>query len=184
MTQHEPDGRPGLDSDHVPAAGHSISASVGDKEAARLLVEQLEEGGVPPGSIRMSDVVGPEDDDANEVMPEGRAFADVTRSSIAGGVVGALVGGGLGALLTLVIPELSMGWAIAFGAIFGAGIGGSAGGMAVAKYNSPAWRDTYETVDEGPVTVGVHDGDPAVIDAAEEVMRRHDLDNTRRSDGG
>lgn len=182
MEQHEPDARPGLDSDHEPSAPYSITASVADPAAARVLVEELEESGVPPGSIQMTDVVGPEDDHANEAMPESRAFVDVSKSSIAGGVLGAIIGGGLGAVLGMIVPDLGMGWAILIGAIFGAGVGGSAGGMAVAKYNSPAWRETYETVDRGRVTVGVHDGDREVIDTAEEVMRRHDLTDVRRGD--
>ncbi|HLU53622.1 MAG TPA: hypothetical protein VK011_08535 [Acidimicrobiia bacterium] len=183
MDRHEPDARPGLDSDHQPpAAPHSITATVADPAAARLLVEELEERGVPPGSIEMSDVVSPEEDEANEAMPESRAFVDVSKSSIAGGAIGAVIGGALGAILGVIVPDLGMGWAILIGAVFGIGVGGSAGGMAVAKYNSPAWRETYETVDRGRVTVGVHDGDPEVIDTAEEVMRSHELTDLRRRD--
>lgn len=183
MDRHEPDARPGLDSDHQPSAPHSITATVAHPAAARVLVEELEKGGVPPGSIQMSDVVTPEEDAANEAMPESEAFVDVSKSSVAGGAIGAVIGGGLGAVLGMIVPELGIGWAILIGGVFGAGVGGSAGGMRVAKYNSPAWRETYETVDEGRVTVGVHDGDPGVIDTAEAVMRGHDLTDLQRHDG-
>lgn len=183
MDSQEPDARPGLDSDHQPtAAPHSVTATVASPDAARLIVEELEASGVPPGSIAMSDVLSPEDDHANETMPETRAMVEVSKSSIIGGAIGAVIGGALGAVLGVIVPELGMGWAILFGVIFGAGVGGSAGGMAVAKYNSPAWRETYETVDEGRVTVGVHDGDPHVIDIAEQVMRGHDLGDLERRD--
>lgn len=174
-------GRPGLESDDLPRSPDSVVATVKDADQARLLTEELEQEGIPPGSIALPGVLGPEEDNADDEMPESKAFVDVTRSAVAGGVIGAVVGGLFGALLTLVLPGLSLGWAIAFGAIFGVCIGGSAGGMAVAKYNSPAWRESYETVDPGPITVGVHDGDPEVVARAERVMSRHEGVEVRRA---
>lgn len=184
MTEHtHEDGRPGLEPDDMGSTG-SVLATVRDAEQARLLVEELEQEGIPPGAIALPTVLEPEEDTADEEMPESEAFVDVSRSAIAGGAIGALIGGLFGALLTLIVPNLSLLWAIVFGAIFGAGIGGSAGGMAVAKYNSPAWRETYETVDPGPVTVGVHDGDPDVVARAEAIMRRHQGVEVRRVPDG
>src|SRR5690606_33408497 len=176
MDSQEPDARPGLDSDHQPtAAPHSVTATVASPDAARLIVEELEASGVPPGSSAMSDVLSPADDHANETMPETRAMVEVSKSSIIGGALGAGSGGPPGAALGVTGPALGAGWAMLFGAIFGAGGGGAAGGMAVAEYDAPAWRGTYETADEGRLTVGGRDGDPDVIEMAEQVMRGHDL---------
>lgn len=175
------EGRPGLESRDLPEGDCSVVASVVDMDGARLLVEALEEEGVPPGSIALLGQTAPEEDTANEEMPESGAFMDVTKSAIAGGAAGAVAGAVLGWLASLAIGDLGLVLAVVLGAIFGAGIGGSAGGMAVAKYNSPAWRESYETVDGGAVSVGVHDGDSSVIDLAYEIMERHEPLEIRRS---
>lgn len=175
-------GRPGLESDRTPEGPYSVVAEMPDLAAARLLVEELEQHGVPPGAIALTGATASED--AREEMPESEAFADVTRSTIGGGVVGSVVGGILGALSTLVFPGLSVFWAIVMGVIFGGGIGLAAGGMAVAKYNSPAWRESYESVqEEETVSVGVHADDGDMVASAEELMRRHRHIEVRRLDG-
>lgn len=181
MSDHE--GRPGLESDHLPHGPHSVVAEMRDMDAARLLMEDLEQHGVPPGSISLGGVVPPESDGAVDEMPEADAFSDVSRSTVGGAVVGAVVGGVLGALLTIPFSGLSLALAIVLGAIFGGGIGLAAGGMAVAKFSSPAWRETYETArQEESVSVAVHDEDPGVVDSAEEEMRRSGALEVRRLD--
>lgn len=181
MSDRDIEGRPGLDSSDLPEGGHSIVATLADMDSARLLVEDLEAHGVPPGSISLKTAVAPEDDRANEQMPESDAFTDITRSVLAGGAAGAVVGGVIGWLLALAMPGLEVIWGILFGAIFGSAIGGSAGGMAVAKHNSPAWRETYEAVEGGPVSVGVRDGDAEVLKAAGEIIDQHEPIHVDRS---
>lgn len=175
--------RPDLDATHQPPAEHSVKASVESAEAARILIQELEEQGVPPGAISMVGATPPEETDTNTEMPEIKAFQDTTRWVLTGGAVGALIGGTLGAVSVLVIPNLGLGWAIFFGALFGAAIGGAFGGMRVAQYNSPAWRETYETADPSGVEVGVHAGDAEIVDKAAEAMRRHGLVDVDRSEG-
>lgn len=177
------DRRPGLESDHLPTGRYSVVATMADMEAARLLVEELEQHGVPPGAIALTGAVAPEEDDSHDEMPEGEAISDVTRSTVGGGVVGSIVGGVVGALFTLFVPDLSLSWAIFLGVIFGGGIGLGAGGMAVAKYNSPAWRESYESVqDDDTVSVGVHVPEREMAESAEELMRRHEPLEVRRLD--
>lgn len=178
-------GRPGLESGAVPESPYSVVASMRDLPSARLLVEELEQRGVAPGAIALSGALPGEDDDVQDRMPESEAFGDVTRSTVGGGAIGAVVGGILGGLVTLVFPQLGLFWAILLGAVFGGGIGLAAGGMAVAKYNSPAWRESYESVQEDEsVSVGVHSDDKEIVATAEELMHRHEPLEIRRLDGG
>lgn len=160
---------------------YSVVAVMEDLDSARLLMEELEQQGVPPGSILLEGPTPPEDDGARQEMPESSAFSDVSRSTVGGAVIGSVVGGVLGALLTIPFPELGLFWAIVFGAIFGGGIGLAAGGMAVAKFNSPAWRESYTTAQPGDrIFVGVHAEDPRVVESAEELMRQSEALEVRR----
>lgn len=159
----------------VEEAPYAVLASVVDLEAARLLIEDLEEHGIPPGSLAL---LGAAPEAGHEAAgggeAESAAFDDVTKSALSGGVGGAAAGGILGSLVTLVVPGAGILVAGGLGAIFGAGVGGAAGGMAVAKYNSDAWSATYETVQRGEVAVGVHHADQGVVEAAREVIDRHE----------
>lgn len=155
-----------------------------DLDSARLLMEKLEQRGIPPGSIGLQGTVPPEEDGARHEMPEADAISDVGRSTGSGAMIGVVVGGLLGALLTIPFTGLPMVWAVLFGAVFGGGIGLAAGGMAVAKFNSPAWRESYETARQGErITVGVRDEDPEVLDMAEDVMRQDVAVEVKRLDG-
>lgn len=181
MSDHR--GRPGLEGERLPHGPHSVLAVMKDLNSARLLMEELEQHGVPPGSIGLEGTTPPESDGAREEMPEGSAFSDVTRSTVGGAVIGSVVGGILGALLTIPFPGLGLFWAIVLGAIFGGGIGLAAGGMAVAKFNSPAWRESYDTAEPAErVSVGVHAEDPRVVESAAALMRQSDALEVRRLD--
>lgn len=178
-------GRPGVEGEQLPHGRYSVMAVMEDLGSARLLMEELEQHGVPPGSIDLEGASPPESDGAQDEMPESSAFSDVTRSTLGGAVVGSAVGGILGALLTIPFPDLGLFWAILFGAIFGGGVGLAAGGMAVAKFSSPAWRESYETAQEGGrVSVRVHAENPRVVESAAELMRRNDALEVRRLDDG
>lgn len=159
----------------VEGAPHAVLASVADMDQARLLIEDLEEHGIPPGSLAL---LGAASEAGHEAAgggeAESSAFDDVTKSALAGGAIGAATGGILGSLVTLAVPGAGILVAGGLGAVFGAGVGGAAGGMAVAKYNSDAWSATYETVQRGEIAVGVHHADRAVIEAAHEVIDRHE----------
>lgn len=181
MSDHR--GRPGLEDEGLPHGPYSVVAVMEDLDSARLLMEELEQQGVPPGSIGLEGPTPPEHDEAPEEMPESSAFSDVSRSTVGGAVIGAVVGGILGAVLTIPFPELGLFWAMVLGAIFGGGIGLAAGGMAVAKFNSPAWRESYATAQPGDrVSVGVHAQDPRVVESAAELMRQSDALEVRRLD--
>lgn len=160
--------------ERIEEAPHAVVAAVADLEAARLLIEDLEEHGIPPGALAL---LGAAPEGGHEAAgggeAESAAFDDVTKSAIAGGAVGAATGGILGSLVTLALPGTGILVAGGLGAVFGAGVGGAAGGMAVAKYNSDAWSATYETVQLGEVAVGVHHADRSVIDAARQIIDRH-----------
>lgn len=181
MSDHR--GRPGLEGEQLPPGPYSVMAVMEDLASARLLMEELEQEGVPPGSIGLEGPTPPEENGARQEMPETSAFSDVSRSTVGGGVIGSVVGGILGGLLTIPFPELGPFWAIVLGVIFGGGIGIAAGGMAVAKFNSPAWRESYETAQTGErVTVGVHAEDLAIVESATELMRQSDALEVRRLD--
>ncbi|MFP3914208.1 MAG: hypothetical protein ACLFWM_04985 [Actinomycetota bacterium] len=178
-------GRPGLESDHIPRDRRSVVAWVDDVPTARRLMEDLEAHGVPPGSIALGGAVPPEDDAAHADMPESSAIVDVTRAMVVGAVIGAVLGAGVGAAITALLTGLSLFWGVALGAVFGGGIGLAGGGMAVAKFNSPAWRETYETVEwEDSVAVGVHDQGSEILEVAEDVMERSQPLAIRRLDDG
>lgn len=161
--------------DVVEEAPYSVLASVVDMESARRLIEDLEEHGIPPGALALLGA-GPEagHEAAGGGEAESAAFDDVTKSALSGGAAGAAAGGILGSLVTLAVPGAGILVAGGLGAVFGAGVGGAAGGMAVAKYNSEAWTATYETVQRGDVAVGVHHADRGVVEAAREVIDRHE----------
>jgi hypothetical protein len=103
---------------------------------------------------------------------------------IVGGALGIVAGALLGVVVAAILPGVSFLLACGLAAIFGAGVGGAAGGMSVAKYNSPAWTETYETVEEGQVAVGVHHAESSVVDSAEEVLERHDVTGVTRYEHG
>jgi len=147
-----------------------VVAEVADLEAARELIQALEGHGTPPGAIGL---LGPDSgEQAEGDTPEAEAIGEAAKSAAAGGIGGALVGGVLGSIVPLAIPGIGPVLAAGLGAIFGAGVGGTAGGMSVAKYNSPAWEETFLTVKRGRFAVSVHHADADVVASAEEIMRR------------
>lgn len=150
---------------------YGVVAEISDLDTARDVIEDLEEHGTPPEAIAL---LGPDSDhQPQDDMPEAEAIGDTAKSAAAGGAGGALVGGVLGSLVPLAIPGIGPVIAAGLGAIFGAGVGGAAGGMSVAKYNSPAWEETFQTVKRGRFAVGVHHADPEIVETAEEVMGRY-----------
>jgi hypothetical protein len=165
---------------------HAVVASVQDMDGARVLIEDLEEHGVPPGAIALVGV-GP-GGSMDETEPGGEAethaLTQLAKSVIVGGGLGIVAGVLLGVVVAAVLPGVSFILACSLAAIFGAAVGGAAGGMSVAKYNSPAWTETYETVEEGEVSVGVHHAESSVVDAAEEVLGRHQVTRVTRYDHG
>jgi hypothetical protein len=161
---------------------HAVVASVREMDQARVLIEDLEEHGVPPVSIALLGVApgGSMDGTERQGEAETHALTQLAKSVIVGGGLGIVAGALLGAVVAAVLPGVSFLLACSLAAIFGAGVGGAAGGMSVAKYNSPAWTDTYETVEEGEVAVGVHHAESSVVDAAEEVFGRHQVTGVTR----
>ncbi len=157
-------------------APHAVVAAVTDIEAARAVVEDLEKQGIPPDAIGL---IGAASDERSDV-PDSEAFSDLGKSVTAGGAGGALIGGVLGSLVTLAIPGVGVVVAAGLGAVFGAAVGGAAGGITVTKYASPAWMETFETVERGEVAVGVHHADGSVVDDAQTVMEGHDVSRISR----
>lgn len=175
------EGRPGLEGERPPLGSHTVAAVMGDMESARLLMKELENQGIPPGAIGMEGTLPASDDGHGEDMPESAAFNEVSRSTVGGVLVGMAIGAVLGFLVTIPFSELSAWWGVLFGAVFGGGIGLAVGGMAVAKFNSPAWRESYETTPEnGRVEVTVHDADADAVETAERLMRDHGALEVRR----
>lgn len=152
-----------------------VVASLHDTEAARILVEDLEEHGIPPTSITLHDVdLREEPPDPRQATPEAPVFAQVTKSVILGGAAGMVVGAIIGALAASIFPDLEWLTGSLLGALFGSAVGGAAGGVSVVKYSSRAWRETYESDAGGKAAVSVRHADREVVDEAEEVMRRHE----------
>lgn len=180
----EPGEAEDLGSEEMGDATHAVVASVDDMEAARMLVEDLEEHGVPPGSISLLGETGEPASAKKRDEVEAGAFSELTRSVIAGAAVGAVAGALVGIVVGLILPDANLLVAAALGAIPGAAVGGAAGGMSVAKYASPAWNETYETVQRGVIAVGVEHGDGDVVATAEEVMARHATRDVSRGEEG
>jgi hypothetical protein len=158
-------------------APFAVVATVIDIQSARRVVEDLEEHGIPTPAISLLGVKtkDPARPGRASDVAESRAFASVSKSTIAGGAAGAALGAILGiAMVAFAVPELGWAWGAVLGAIFGSGIGGAAGGMSVAKYSSPAWAETYQTTEAGEPSVVVSHRDEAIIESASEVMSRHD----------
>lgn len=178
MSAHDPrevpeEGRAELS--ELAEAPFSVVCDVADLDMARRLIEDLEEHDVPANSIEL---VGAEtkespDSDAGSAVAESEAFGALSRSTIAGGLVGSVVGALLGLFMAALIAGLSWPWALVIGALFGGGVGLAAGGMSVAKYSSPAWDETHEAEETDHLRLGVHHASLDVIDTAETVMRRH-----------
>jgi len=159
----------------IAGAPHAVVIEVPDLDAARALIEDLENRGIPSNAIALVDAHTKDqspDDTESDVVAESGAFASLSKSVIGGGFLGMLVGGLLGFLMTLLIPDLEWYWGVVIGGVFGAGVGGAAGGISVAKYSSPAWDETYQVEDEPTVKVAVHHAEAEVVDEAETVMQR------------
>lgn len=157
---------------------YGVRGDVDTLDLARALIEDLEMSGIPPEAIGL---IGPDSAPAETEMPEGEEIADTARSAAAGGATGAIVGGVLGSMVPLAIPGVGPVLAAGLlGAVFGAGVGGAAGGMSVAKYNSPAYHDTFQTVREGRFVVSVQHADEAVVDAAAEQFADQQVTNVTR----
>lgn len=167
----------------IAGAPYAVVGDVPEIEAARALVEDLENQGVPAHSIELlgAETKDPESDDTDSDVAESTAFARLSKSVIGGGSLGIALGGGLGVLLSLIIPDLSWYWGVIMGGVFGAAVGGAAGGMSVAKYSSPAWDETYQVENTGGVKVAVHQSEAEIVDLAETVMSRH-IDEVERID--
>lgn len=153
--------------DPPPPGAHRVSDSFDSMTDARRVIEKLEEAGIPPEAISLTEGV---DEEAGGYNSERRFLGDVTRAAVTGGATGAIIGAILGALVTLAFPGAGLALPAVLGAIFGAGVGGTAGGLSTTKYNSPAWTETYEAVAEDEVTVGVANGDAGVVEKARRTM--------------
>lgn len=156
-------------------APYSVVCDVTDLDMARRLIEDLEEHDIPAHSIELVGAATKEapDPDAGSAVADSRAFWALSRSTIAGGLVGLVIGALLGVSMAGLISGLSWPWGLVMGAVFGAGVGLAAGGMSIAKYSSPAWDETHEVEEADDLRVGVHHANVDVIDTAEMVMGRH-----------
>lgn len=150
-----------------PPGAHRVSGSFDSMTDARREIENLEEAGIPPEAISLTEGV---DDEAGGYDSERRFLGDVTRAAVAGGAVAAIVGAIIGALVALAFPGAGLVLPAVLGAIFGAGVGGTAGGLSATKYNSPAWTETYEAAAEDEVTVEVAHADPDVVEKARRTL--------------
>lgn len=163
---------------------HYVIADVDDLDSARVLIEDLENHGTPTVAIELlgAHTKDPKSEDRESDVAESKAFADVSKSTIVGGVAGIVIGGLLGLVMALLIPDLTWPWGVVMGGLFGAGVGGAAGGMSVAKFSSPAWDETYQVEDDSRLRVAVHHAESEVVTAAYEVMERHSPRELERSD--
>lgn len=151
---------------------HAVICDVDSLEAARDLIQDLENRDIPANAIELIGVEskqspGPE---SSEAVVESGAVSSLTRSMVRGGLIGLVSGAVIGLVMAWFINGLPLPWGLVIGGLFGVGVGGVAGGMSVAKYSSPAWDETYEVEETDQVRVGVHHADVDVIETAEKVM--------------
>lgn len=170
------------DLSEMEEAPHSVVCDVDGLEVARLVIEDLEEHGIPANAIEL---IGAETKDSPapdtvEAVAESGAFWALSRSTIVGGLVGLVVGALLGLPVASLIPGLTLPWGMVMRGLFGAAVGGTAGGISVAKYSSPAWDETHEVEETKELQLGVHHVDLDVINAAATVMERHVSGEVRR----
>ena len=158
--------------EEVRRSPHAIVASAPDTEQARALIEELESNGVPDTAIALVAVGIEKQSDPNESIADSEAFSDLFMAVIRGGFIWGLGGVILGVLVSTFITDLSWAWGGLFGFLFGAAVGGAYGGMTVARYNSPAWTETYEITEVGDPSVGVHHRDQSVVDLAQDVLQQ------------
>lgn len=169
--------------DEITDAPHAVVGEAPDIEAARRLIEDLENHGIPANAIELleTETKDPRAHDAESDVVESPAFANLSKSVVVGGTLGIVLGGLLGLLMSYLVPDLAWYWGATLGGLFGAAVGGAAGGMSVAKYSSPAWDETYQVEDTPEVKVAVHHSDPEVVEIAWSGMSRH-VDNVKRLD--
>lgn len=144
-------------------APFNVVGAYADAEAARAAILELERGGVEPRTISLLGA-WPADD------PEGRERPVlVSRSAVLAGAVGAVVGALVGYLVGQVVEAIPLSFALAGGAFFGVVLGVPVGWVR-ATGMSRAWRETFAADATGTVAVGVHTGDKASLDLAEQAM--------------
>ena len=165
-----------MTSQHSPVDNPVAVAWMDSLDAARNLIETLEEDGVPPRTI---DLDGNTEESESGFRTERKVFSKTAKRILGYGSVGALAGILLGVVGA---GSVAVGSAVAamLGAVFGFAVGGTIGGLSVLKYNSPAWAQTYETVADGPVRVTVTAPDAELVQRAAVLMDA--ADDVRRVD--
>jgi hypothetical protein len=152
---------------------HAVVAQLDGLEAARDLIEALEEGGIPSQAISLIGAPPASEQPAAEEDEQDAILGEMARSITKGAASGAVVGGVLAGVTALAIPGIGPVIAAGLGALFGSSVGGAVGGISTAKYSSKAWTRTYEVVRAGRVAVGVHHAEAEVVEKAETIMRNH-----------
>ncbi len=152
-------------------APYNVVAAVGTVDAARVMIETLENVGIEAGHLSLLGAYPAEPDTAaldpgdTSNGPGGTVGIAAAGGAAAGAAVGALTGAAL--TIPAVGPVVAAGlWAMSGGVLGGALSGVTAVGL------SNAWRQTFESVKEGNVVVGVHTDDPEEAELAVETMER------------
>lgn len=160
-------------------APHNAVAAVSGLEAARTMIEALEQAGIEATHISL--LGAQKASNASEVSPEAtdQAGVEVEHGSMTGAAIGAGAAGLTGAAIG--IPGVGPLVAGGLWAIFGAGVGAAVGGVSSLGL-SQAWEQTFEAVKEGNVAVGVHSDDEAEVTSALEVMEGLDPLSVNRFD--
>lgn len=164
-------------------APHNVVAAVDSLDAARSLIETLENEGVDPEAISLlgaypaepGDEVAPASDD----QPGGRTARALASGAAVGAGAGAASAAAIGAAVG--IPGI--------GPVVAAGIWAVIGATAGATYNVPAsvgissaWHHTFEAVRDGNFVVGVHSEAEATVTKAEELMASAETLSVNRFD--
>jgi hypothetical protein len=153
---------------------HGVRAVLPDAEEARLLMDHLEDVGVPADAISLLSAHAEEHrSEELETDREVDAVGELGRSVLVWALGGLIIGALVGWLITVALDDWSVLAGLLLGAVFGAALGGAAGGMSVAKYASTERANTFLAEGEGMVAVQVSHEDHAVIETATSILQEH-----------
>ncbi len=167
---------------------HNVLCTVPDLEAARNVIQALNDAGVDSDRVSMlGRQVEKVASDPDTRLRDLDSTADLAASASTSAGAGALIGGIAGALawvLPGVGPVIGAGiWAAAGGgAIAGSVVGGMAGAIGATELG-PDWEVTYgQPLREGKVVVLAHAADESEASAAAQVMQRQGADRIEHID--
>lgn len=167
---------------------HNVLAVYPDLDKAREAISALELHGTEGDDISL---LAPDPEGEHEVAEDTRSrdagmVRQVGGRTGAGAVLGTAAGV-LGAGIALAVPGVGpvVGagfWAVMAGSGAAGGALGGIFGAESALRNSEVWEQTFQSVGEGRVLVGVHSEDAKVVDRAVDVLGRNGAERVERFD--